>query len=155
MGKTFFVIFIFSILIILVSCNKSNLEKQKLSININNAITSDANESTKREYKKVSEKLDTLYKNGVTPNSQNKVYFLFYCPTVGKAERLQSDLVSRNYVAEYNVALEEIEGRTYFLAGNTYALPINLKDIYKWNIEMYHLADKYKCEYAFWDVESE
>lgn len=155
MGKTFFVIFVFSILIIWVSCNKSKLEKQKLSININSVVTTDTNELAKREYKNVSEKLNTLYKNGVTPNSKNKVYFLFYCPTQGKVERLQSDLISRNYVAEYNVALEEIEGRAYFLAGNTYPLPINLKDIHRLNIDMNHLANNCKCEYVVWDVKAE
>lgn len=155
MDKTLFVIFIFSILIISVSCNESNLEKQKLSININNAITTDTNELTKRDYKKVSEKINTLYNNGVIPNSKNKVYFLFYCPTLGKVERLQSDLISRNYVAEYNVTLEEIEGRAYFLAGNTYPLPINLKDIYRLNIDMNQLANSCKCEYAFWEVKVE
>lgn len=131
------------------------MEKQKLSININNAVTSDKNELAKIEYKKVSEKLEILYKNGVKPNSEKKVYFLFYCPTLGKVEHLQKDLICRNYVAEYHVALEEIEDRAYFLAGNTYALPINLKNMYKWNLEMNYLANKYKCEYAFWDAEVE
>jgi len=92
--------------------------------------------------------MEQLRGYGVTDESKLKLEYFFYTNTKEKAEALATELASRGYDGEHDVAAGDPS--QYVITGWTTPMSMSNEVVVSWTGEMCDLGYKFDCEFDGW-----
>lgn len=105
-----------------------------------------------RHLRLATESLVSLRDAGVEEEDQLKIDYFFYSDTLEKAQKLQKELMKKDYVVTQGIKPED--KNLFVISGRTTEIKMMHESLSKWVTEMCELAYNHDCKFENWKIVS-
>lgn len=122
-----------------------NVKKQKRYVSENDFAANQI-----RHVKQATESLVSLRDVAVEEEDEFKIDYFFYTDTLEKAQKLEEEIQSMNFIVNYGPASQN--KNLFAISGRTLEIKMMHESLSKWVSEMCELGYKHDCNFESWQI---